>query len=142
MARTSALTFADNPTDEALDVLISRLTEYREQGALKQEKTTYDYLLEITDEMCFPTEEQSGFVTSLHDLDDMTGGLQRGELIIVAARPSVGKTAFALNLAAGHSRNGGSSLIFSLEMGTKAPAAHDFCRRIHKQSEMAQHDFL
>ncbi|ASK64204.1 replicative DNA helicase [Virgibacillus phasianinus] len=119
MSRSSALQFAENPTDEALDLLISQLTEYRELGVRQQDKTAYDYLLEITDDMCFPTDEQSGFCTSFHDLDDMTGGLQRGELIIVAARPSVGKTAFALNMAAGHAKNGGTSLIFSLEMGTK-----------------------
>src|SRR5690625_8038615 len=69
--------------------------------------------------MCFPSTEQAGFSTALRDFDDMTGGLQRGELIIVAARPSVGKTAFALNLAMGHAGNNGSALIFSVEMGTK-----------------------
>lgn len=69
--------------------------------------------------MCFPSSEQSGLGTSFQDFDEMTGGLQRGELIIVAARPSVGKTAFTLNLAAGCAKNGGSPLIFSLEMGTK-----------------------
>lgn len=37
----------------------------------------------------------------------------------MAARPAFGKTAFALNLAAGHSKNGGAVSIFSLEMGTK-----------------------
>ncbi|MBM7601405.1 replicative DNA helicase [Virgibacillus halotolerans] len=119
MSKTCALQFAEDPTDQALDALITKLQNFRQVGVDKQDKTTYDYLLEITDDMCFPTEEQSGFGTSFQDLDDMTGGLQRGELIIVAARPSVGKTAFALNLAAGHAANGGTSLVFSLEMGTK-----------------------
>lgn len=119
MSKTCALQFAEDPTDQALDALITKLQAFREVGGHKQDKTTYDYLLEITDDMCFPTGEQSGFGTSFQDLDDMTGGLQRGELMIVAARPSVGKTAFALNLAAGHAANGGASLVFSLEMGTK-----------------------
>src|SRR5690625_792590 len=101
MAKENALTFAANPSDEGLDELIANLQAYRELGAVKQEKTTDDYLLEITEEMCFPSTEQAGLSTSLRDFDDMTGGLQRGELIIVAARPSVGKTAFALNLAMG-----------------------------------------
>jgi replicative DNA helicase len=116
MSKACALEFAKDPTDQALDTLVTKLKELRDIGVDKRDKTTYDYLLEITEEMCFPTEEQSGFGTSFRDLDDMTGGLQRGELIIVAARPSVGKTTFALNLAARHAANGGSSLIFSLEM--------------------------
>ena len=39
------------------------------------------------------------FRLDLRDLDRMTAGFQRNDLIIVAARPSVGKTAFALNIA-------------------------------------------
>lgn len=40
-----------------------------------------------------------GIPTGFHDLDEMTGGLHTGDLVLVAARPSVGKTAFALGLA-------------------------------------------
>ncbi|MCC2683475.1 MAG: dnaC [Paenibacillaceae bacterium] len=56
----------------------------------------------------------SGFV----DLDRMTSGFQRSDLIIVAARPSVGKTAFALNIAQNvGTRSKETVAIFSLEMG-------------------------
>ena len=41
----------------------------------------------------------TGIPTGFADLDRMTAGFQRNDLIIVAARPSVGKTAFALNIA-------------------------------------------
>ena len=41
----------------------------------------------------------TGIPTGFRDLDRMTAGFQRNDLIIVAARPSVGKTAFALNVA-------------------------------------------
>lgn len=119
MAQKAALHFVDNPTVEGLDKLMKDLKTYSEMGADKEGLSTYDQLLAITEEMCFPVEEQAGFATSFHDVDAMTGGLQRGELTIVAARPSVGKTAFALNLAANHAENDGSSLLFSLEMGIK-----------------------
>ncbi|WP_106497297.1 replicative DNA helicase [Lentibacillus sp. Marseille-P4043] len=114
-----AFAYAENPTDQRLDVLINSLQTYRDAGVVKMEKTTSDYLIEITEAMCDPQSEQSGFITAFDEFDEMTGGLQRGELIIVAARPSVGKTAFALNLAANHCKNGGSSIMFSLEMVTK-----------------------
>ena len=44
-------------------------------------------------------EEVTGLATGFADLDKMTSGLQDGDLIIVAGRPSMGKTAFAINIA-------------------------------------------
>lgn len=120
MAREHALAFADDPTADRLTELIPRLEGCRDEGAEVQAKSTYDYLREITEEMSFPSDEPSGFLTFFPAFDEITGGLQKGELNIIAARPSVGKTAFALNVAAGHAKNGGRSLFFSLEMGTKS----------------------
>lgn len=61
-----------------------------------------------------PTGIKSGF----NDLDKMTSGFQKSDLIIVAARPSVGKTAFALNIAQNVGiRTDETVAIFSLEMG-------------------------
>ncbi|MBY0117886.1 replicative DNA helicase [Paenibacillus xylanexedens] len=62
-----------------------------------------------------------GIVNGLHtgfiDLDSITGGLQRSDLIIVAARPSVGKTAFALNIAQNVAKDTKDAVaVFSLEM--------------------------
>lgn len=110
--------YVENPSDEAMDVLLKKLTHFQDLGTSQKERSTYDYLMEISKDMTEKTI-QTGYMTSLSDFDDMTGGLQKGDLIIVAARPSVGKTAFALNLAAGHCKNKGSSLVISLEMGTK-----------------------
>ena len=41
---------------------------------------------------------QRGVMTQFHDLDEMLNGLQKGEMIIMAARPSMGKTAIAMNM--------------------------------------------
>lgn len=57
-----------------------------------------------------------GIPTGFPDLDRLTCGLQRGELIIVAGRPSMGKTALALNIYSYAARNEYRSLFFSLEM--------------------------
>jgi replicative DNA helicase len=59
----------------------------------------------------------SGVKTKYYDLDKMTSGLQKGDLIILAARPSVGKTAFALNIGFNVSEKADEAVaIFSLEM--------------------------
>ncbi|GHV36712.1 replicative DNA helicase [Synergistales bacterium] len=58
-----------------------------------------------------------GFESGFRGLDHLTGGFQPGSLNIIAARPSVGKTALALNMAQfGGGKTGDSVLIFSLEM--------------------------
>lgn len=59
----------------------------------------------------------TGFTTAFPDLDNLTGGLQPGSLNIIAARPSMGKTSLALNIAQfGGGRDQRPVLIFSLEM--------------------------
>lgn len=61
----------------------------------------------------------TGIKSGFSDLDNATRGWQPGDLIIVAARPSVGKTAFALNLVRNAALNGAGVGVWSLEM--KAP---------------------
>jgi replicative DNA helicase len=62
----------------------------------------------------------SGFDSSFADLDALTGGFQPGSLNIIAARPSMGKTALALNIAQfGGAKTGDAVLIFSLEMSSE-----------------------
>lgn len=57
----------------------------------------------------------TGLVTGFHSIDSMTSGLQKGDLIIIAARPSMGKTAFALNIANNIAKSNNVAF-FSLEM--------------------------
>lgn len=58
-----------------------------------------------------------GVPTGFRDLDDMTNGLQAGQMVIIAARPGVGKSTLAIDFMRSASiRNGKSSVIFSLEM--------------------------
>ncbi len=61
-----------------------------------------------------------GYPTGYEDLDKMTGGFQTGETVILAARPSVGKTAFALNLAHRSAKANRPVAIFSLEMSAES----------------------
>lgn len=76
---------------------------------------SFEHLEKITDS----ANEITGIPTGFTDLDRLTSGLQDSDLIIVAARPSMGKTAFALNVAkhvTTRSEQTGAVLVFSLEM--------------------------
>lgn len=58
----------------------------------------------------------SGVPSGFRSVDELTGGWQRGELIVLAARPSIGKTALALNFARAAAASGQRVALFSLEM--------------------------
>jgi replicative DNA helicase len=81
--------------------------------------------LTVIEEIAGHQQLITGIATGFADLDYMTSGLQRGDLIIIAARPSMGKTAMALNVAqnaATHIQRHGAKAtvgIFSLEMSNE-----------------------
>ena len=78
----------------------------------------------------------TGVATGYHDLDAMTSGLQPSDLIIVAGRPSMGKTAFALGLAqnvAVHGRK--AAAVFSLEMSKEQLAMRMLCSEARIDSQ-------
>lgn len=65
--------------------------------------------------------ELTGLATGFSKLDQLTGGFQAGDLVIIAARPSMGKTALALNLARNAALDYGKKVaLFSLEMTTRS----------------------
>ncbi|GAB4277816.1 MAG: replicative DNA helicase [Coriobacteriia bacterium] len=69
----------------------------------------------------------TGVATGFPDLDRILGGLHASDLIVLAARPSVGKTAFALNLAVNAARSGVPVAIFSLEMSSEQLVQRMLC---------------
>lgn len=88
----------------------------KQVGAVKHIR---EYLRESVFEMQRRVESDSkliGTPTSLVELDGMTCGWQRGDLVVLAARPSVGKTAFSVQAAIAASRAGHEVLFMSLEM--------------------------
>lgn len=96
-----------------------------EFAELELENVDEDYnhkeaLVELYDKIERQKEGLSGIDTGFRDVNKMLDGFQNGDLIISAARPSVGKTAKMLNHALKHCDNGGISAIFSLEMGQEA----------------------
>lgn len=70
----------------------------------------------------------SGLATGYRDLDKLTSGLQPGDLIIVAGRPSMGKTTLATNIAENVAIDGGVALVVSLEMSAAQLAERSVAR--------------
>ena len=84
--------------------------------------------IENIDQLARNDEEITGLPTGYAALDKMTAGLQKEELIILAARPAVGKTAFALNIAQNvGTKTDRSVAIFSLEMGAESLVNRMLC---------------
>ncbi|MEY2803205.1 MAG: replicative helicase DnaB, partial [Pseudomonadota bacterium] len=75
-------------------------------------------LLDRVEEMSQNPNDITGVPTGFYDFDRMTSGLQPGDLIVLAARPSMGKTALAINIAEHVALNEGLPVaVFSMEMG-------------------------
>ena len=75
-------------------------------------------LLDRVQDMADNPNEVTGVPSGFYDLDRMTAGLQPGDLIVLAARPSMGKTALAINIAEHVALNEGLPVaVFSMEMG-------------------------
>jgi replicative DNA helicase len=77
--------------------------------------------MSILSDRCDKNKEMVGISTGLIDIDKATNGFQPGQLIVIAARPGMGKTTLALNIATNEILNGkGSVAFFSLEMTGEA----------------------
>ncbi|OFV87401.1 MAG: replicative DNA helicase [Acidobacteria bacterium RBG_16_70_10] len=80
------------------------------------------------DQLSQSKELVSGLATGFVDVDEMTSGLQRGDLIIVAGRPAMGKTSFCLNVAQHVALRSGETVgLFSLEMSKEQLALRMLC---------------
>jgi replicative DNA helicase len=85
----------------------------------------------------------TGLETHYKDLDDMTSGLQPSDLVIIAARPSMGKTAFALNIAQNAAVNDKKVVgIFSLEMSRESLLLRLLCSQARVDSHKMRTGFL
>ena len=120
-------TNAFNPQGRAvaqiLDEAEQKIFNIGEEGSrMKQGFQSMDplvvQLLDRVQEMADNPADVTGVPTGFIDLDRMTSGLQAGDLVVLAARPSMGKTAFAINIAEHVALNEGLPVaVFSMEMG-------------------------
>ena len=98
---------------------ITAITKDRRAEGFEKVDSILERVQKISIQDAKSTNELKGTPSGFKDLDRMTGGFQKGDLIILSARPSMGKTALALNFAINSiiKRNGkGTVAIFSVEM--------------------------
>jgi replicative DNA helicase len=87
------------------------------QGFIKMDSLVVD-LMDKVQELSENPNDVTGVPTGFYDLDRMTSGLQAGDLVVLAARPSMGKTSLAINIAEHVALNEGLPVaVFSMEMG-------------------------
>ena len=120
-------TNAFNPQGKAIDRILDeaeqKIFNIGEEGSrMKQGFQSMDTLvvelLDRVQEMANNPNDITGVPTGFYDLDRMTSGLQPGDMVVLAARPSMGKTAFAINIAEHVALNEGLPVaVFSMEMG-------------------------
>lgn len=103
---------------QAISDTISKLNAIEEIG-YSDEFDLKGTLVDLYEEMQQDFGDLTGIDTGFSDLNYMTSGFQGGDFIIVGARPSMGKTAFVLNIAQNAALTGVATAIFSLEMGDK-----------------------
>ncbi len=124
---SAAIARAADQSETALDVLNaaeSQLLEVGEKGITKGLASLEEIVsgsFGSIDNLYQQAREVTGLATHYTEFDKMTSGLQKGELIIIAARPSMGKTAWAVNIAQNAAiKSGAVVAIFSLEMSKEA----------------------
>ena len=120
---TNAFNQQGKTVDRILDEAEQKIFAIGEEGSrMKQGFQSLDNLvvdlLDRVQEMADNPVDVTGVPTGFADLDRMTSGLQAGDLVVLAARPSMGKTSFAVNIAEHVALNEGLPVaIFSMEMG-------------------------
>ena len=116
---------AGRSASQLLDEAEAKVFEIAESGSRGQAgfteiKPLLKEVVERIDELYHRDNDSgvTGVPTGFHDLDQKTSGLQPGDLIIVAGRPSMGKTAFSINIAENVALDTGLPVaVFSMEMG-------------------------
>lgn len=129
---------APTDTKEVVERAESMLLSVTDREVKNAYKPLNDFLIEAFNEakeVCEAGGVAAGVPTGYPSLDRMLMGLREGQLVIIGARPAVGKTSFALNLALNAASEGYTVAFFSLEMSGKEIAQRFICA--HAQVSMS-----
>ena len=113
-----------NETLDEAERKILGIVKNRRSTEFRTIKEVLESTQENLEKLAATKGEITGLPTGWYDIDNLTTGLQANQLIIIAARPAMGKTAFALNLATNVAINTGKTVaLFNLEMGAEQLAS-------------------
>jgi replicative DNA helicase len=122
---------------------IFALADERTRQGFSHVKPVADQLLEKVQEMAGRSAMLTGLATGFNDLDSMMSGLQPAELIVVAARPSMGKTSLCLTVAQNAAIHSQAVVgIFSLEMSKESLVMRMLCSEGHVDAHRFRSGFL
>jgi replicative DNA helicase len=127
--------------NDAEQSLIQLSQDVRDTGfsSIQQIVNEHNIIQRITNQ----TAGITGLATHFPDLDEMTSGLQPGDLIIIAARPSMGKTSFAMNVAENAAVKDNKVIaIFSLEMSKESLLMRMLCSHAKVDAHHMRNGFL
>ena len=105
----------ENALNRAEDIIYNIRSDQPSRDFVPLRETLTPYLESSSTDMS--DDENKPINSGFNLLDDLLGGFQRSDMIVIAARPSVGKSMFALNVAINAATNNNNVAIFSLEMG-------------------------
>ena len=105
-------------SEKIIGETITALCELEEKDSVC-EFDLKDALVNLYEELHQDAKEITGIETGYTSLNKMTCGLQEGDFVVLGARPSMGKTAFALNVGLHAAKSGAAIGLFSLEMSSK-----------------------
>ncbi|MEO8138567.1 MAG: replicative DNA helicase [Gemmatimonadota bacterium] len=133
------------PANELLDEAESRIfqiSQYRKAEGFSRLKEMLWPTMERIEKLSKAGKQITGVPSGFKDLDELTTGFQPNDLIIVAARPSMGKTAFCLNLAAHAAEAGKGVAVFSLEMSKESLVQRLLCAEARVDSQRVRRGSL
>ena len=109
-----------NDLVESAEKELFAVTKARKSGEFRTSRDVLKTAISQLETLAKNNSDVTGIATGFYDFDKLTSGLHPNELIIIAARPAMGKTAFALNLAVNAAISSNKSVaIFNLEMGAE-----------------------
>ena len=116
----------DQVVEEAEKTLFN-VTEKRVSSSFRKMDELVSDAYEEISRLANQKDKMAGVPTGFKDVDELFHGFRGGDLVILAARPGVGKTSFALNLATNAAKAGAAVAFFSLEMGAEQLVQRILC---------------